>query len=201
MPVTFRCPIVAAVAAASLCLCKPMLPAQQFVPKGRSEEGSTRKPTSVARVRVPLSSRGVDHISTARIDSALNLVSAESGRGASINGSRDGRVAYVLNRRTDPSAIEVHCHWDDILIVKSGEGILRHGANVSAPKRVWNYEWRAQRIDQATEVTLRPGDVVRVPAGEAHEIRSTAIAPLVYLTVKTQNESHDGCKEYPYEGK
>lgn len=170
--------------------------AQKFIPKVKG----TSRATASRTVLVPRT-HGVDAVSGLKIDSTLRLVTAENGRGANMGGSRDGRIEFKINRRVDPSAIELHCSWDDILVVRSGEGILRHGANIDEPKRVWNYEWRARRIVKPLEVPLSVGDVVRIPAGEAHEIHVSSSEPLVYLTIKTLSVVRDACQELPYEGK
>ena len=150
--------------------------------------------SSVARAQ------SVDRLAASQLDSVANLATINDSRGGSFRMSSDGAVQYVLNRRTGPSHVEMHCAWDDLLIVRSGSGTLQYSRKVKALRRYASWEWRGQSLVEATNVTLLPGDVVRIPAGEAHVITSLGDAPLVYLIVKNRALHATPCGSLPQRG-
>ena len=51
-----------------------------------------------------------------------------------------------------------------------------------------------------TQVSLAAGDVVRIPAGSGHAIRSLGDVPLVYLVVKVRSYDDSACGSLPNGG-
>ncbi len=76
-----------------------------------------------------------------------------------------------------------HCHHanDELFVILSGHGILRHGAET---------------------VPVAPGDVIVCPAGGpegAHQLRAGAEGPLAFLAISSMREPD--VMEYPDSGK
>lgn len=154
---------------------------------------------SVATVQ-PLLSQGISRISAAEMQAALQQSGETDSRGGLFRAAPDNNAQFILNRRTTVSAIEVHCAWDDLLIVRSGAGLLRHGRKLRGLSRYGSREWRAKEIVTPAEANLASGDVVRIPAGEAHTIAPLGDAPLVYLVVKVRSWEERACGSLPQGG-
>ncbi|MCC6317696.1 MAG: cupin domain-containing protein [Gemmatimonadaceae bacterium] len=131
---------------------------------------------------------------------ALMASDESDSRGGLFRAARDNNAQFVLNRRTTASALELHCFWDDILVIRSGLGVLRHGRKVKGLVRYGAGEWRASSLVGASEITLASHDVLRVPAGEAHSISPLGAAPLVYLVVKVRAFEERACGSLPKRG-
>lgn len=143
----------------------------------------------------------VSRISAADMASALTRSDESDSRGGVFKASADNHALFILNRRTAASAIELHCTWDDLLFVRSGAGVLRHGRKLRGLERYGYWEWRAGEIVAPTEVNISAGDVIRIPAGEAHTITPLGDAPLVYLVVKMRSFEEHACGSLPGRGK
>ena len=83
-----------------------------------------------------------------------------------MTGSRGNRKV----KGVDKLVVDVHCAWDDLLIVQSGSGTLRTSRKFKGLARYTQWEWRASTLVEPSEVTLSVGDVVRIPAGDGHWI-------------------------------
>ncbi len=148
-----------------------------------------------------LRAQGVDRVSASDMQNAL-VRSLESGsRGGVFRASRDNNAQYLMNRRDEASVIELHCGWDDVLFIRSGAGELEHGRKLRGLTRYGASEWRATQIVTPDSTPLAAGDVVRIPAGEAHRIRPLGDAPLVYLVVKMRSFESTPCGSLPGRGK
>ena len=151
----------------------------------------------------PMQAQGsdvVDRIPGASMDSAVARSILFDAKGAAFRSSKDSHAQYILNRRIGPSVVEMHCEWDDIIVVRSGAGVLRHSRKFRQLKKYMRFEWRAGELVDAAEVMLLAGDVVRVPAGEGHSINSLGDAPLVYLIVKSMSADPKACASLPHRG-
>lgn len=135
----------------------------------------------------------VQRIASADVARALEQTSRTGAKGVMFSASKDGNAQFVMNRRTSDSEIELHCEWDDLLLVRSGAGVLRHSRKLQGLERYGWGEWRAARLVQPTEVNLSAGDLVRIPAGDAHMVRPLGDAPLVYLVVKVRSVARGVC--------
>ena len=147
-----------------------------------------------------LAGQAVDRIGASDLNAALTQSMSSGSRGVLFRASDDRNAQFILNRRTEPSHVELHCRWDDLLIVRSGVGVLSHGRKLKGLERYGSAEWRATAIVTPREVNLTPGDVVRVPAGEGHTITQLGAAPLVYLVVKVRSVEATPCGSLPHRG-
>lgn len=142
----------------------------------------------------------VDKISAVDITRAAQQTTLNDAKGAAFRLSYDGNAQYILNRRTGPSKVEMHCAWDDLLLVQSGVGTVHTSRKFKRLAKYSTWEWRAESLVQATEETLAPGDVVRIPAGNGHVITSLGDAPLIYLVVKLRTVDERACASLPQRG-
>jgi mannose-6-phosphate isomerase-like protein (cupin superfamily) len=101
-------------------------------------------------------------------------------------GSMDDHAQYVHNRRTTPSDVEQHDEVDEILIVQSGRGVIRHGGTWRNSTAIYTGERRGGSLIEPADVDVARGDVIRIPAGVPHRIVPADGAPLVYLVVKVR---------------
>lgn len=134
-----------------------------------------------ANVAKPL----VDRIGSVEIRTGLAGVRPDA-HGLVFPGSADGRAQYILNRRRTPSDVERHGDWDDILVFQTGHGAVHHGGEWRNARGIYVGEQRGGSLIAPSEVLVGPGDVVRIPAGEAHQVVPRGDAPLVYLVVKVR---------------
>lgn len=135
----------------------------------------------MSAVPAQVAAQAVDRIGAADLNAALTQSMSSGSRGVLFRASDDRNAQFIMNRRTEPSHVELHCAWDDVLVIRSGVGVLAHGRKLKQLERYGAAEWRASAIVAPREVNLTPGDVVRVPAGEGHVIIQLGAAPLVYL--------------------
>lgn len=147
-----------------------------------------------------LAGQAVDRIAAADLNAALTQSMSSGSRGVLFRASDDRNAQFIMNRRTEPSHVELHCAWDDLLFIRSGVGVLAHGRKLRQLERYGWAEWRASAIVTPREVNLTPGDVVRVPAGEGHTITQLGAAPLVYLVVKVRSAEATPCGSLPNRG-
>lgn len=95
------------------------------------------------------------------------------------------RYAQVIVRRSSPGEVEVHDLWDDVFIVRSGSGTLVIGSTFDGAQITEPGERRGGSIGDPRTIPIRPGDVVTVPAGLAHQVIPSEGETIVYLVVKT----------------
>lgn len=144
-------------------------------------------------VTPPSTASHIDHIPATALNAALDSTMRSGAKGVQFRLAADRNAQYLMNRRTSPSEVELHCEWDDILVVRAGSGVVSHSSRVQKPVRYTWGEWRAARLVTPDEVTVMPGDVVRIPAGAAHQVRPLGDVPLVYLVVKVRSAMDGMC--------
>ncbi len=147
------------------------------------------------------SAQAVTRISNENITNVLLQTDRNDSRGVAFRMSEDLGAQFILNRRTGPSEIERHCAWDDLMLVRSGMGELQHSNKLKGLSRFSAWEWRATALAKSRTVPLTAGDVVRIPAGEAHTIRPVGDAPLVYVIVKVRSTEATPCGSLPMQGR
>ena len=148
-----------------------------------------------------LSAQAVTRISNTDITNALRQTDRNDSHGVAFRIAEDLGAQFILNRRTGPSEIELHCLWDDLLVVRSGMGELQHSNKLRGPSRFSAWEWRATSLAKSRNVALTAGDIVRIPAGEGHTIRPVGDAPLVYVIVKVKSKEDTPCATLPGKGR
>ncbi len=142
----------------------------------------------------------VDRLPNAAIRAAIAQSARSGGSGVAFSTSNDNAAQFLLNRRTTPSAIEMHCAWDDLVIVKEGSGTLRSSRKFRGLFRYATWEWRAKELAVAREVPMEAGDVLRVASGVGHQVVPTSTVPLVYLVIKVRSAEATPCGSLPRRG-
>ena len=89
------------------------------------------------------------------------------------------------SRREKAGEAEVHSLDTDILYVLSGEATLVLGGSVLEPRNLSPTEIRGRGIEGGEVHSLKPGDVLVVPAGTPHWFRELGKAPVLYYAVKS----------------
>ena len=81
-----------------------------------------------------------------------------------------GNLALKTSIRTSSGGAEIHAHYDDLMIVQQGSAKLITGGTIVDAKTSPEGETKGPGIDGGVTRELHPGDVVIVPAGEAHQL-------------------------------
>lgn len=92
-------------------------------------------------------------------------------------------------RRTVATLAEEHASWTDVWYVISGEGTVVTGGSLVEPKTESPGELRGRGISGGVEHHVAPGDVITVPAGVPHWVRTISGKEIVYLVVKIAPET------------
>ncbi len=91
---------------------------------------------------------------------------------------------WAVTRRA-PGSVEIHEHWVDVIVVRSGAARLQTGTTVKGDWKTGDGEWRGGRIVNPRVTMLRAGDMIVIPAGVAHRFVSVDRRPFEYVTIKT----------------
>lgn len=143
----------------------------------------------------------VDRVTDASIKAAIAQTSRSGSVGVAFTASRDNAAQFILNRRTSSSAVEMHCAWDDVIIVKEGTGTLRSSRKFRGLARYSSWEWRAKELVVAREVPMQAGDILRIVAGVGHQIVAASTTPLIYLVIKVRSVEATPCGSLPQLGR
>jgi len=104
-----------------------------------------------------------------------------------ILGSSMEGAPYLLVIRSGPGMVEVHEQWDDVVIIRSGHGILKTGYQVVGDKKETSPgNWVGGSILGGNENVLSPGDFLIIPAMEGHQYIPGTGDHLTYWTIKVK---------------
>jgi len=106
--------------------------------------------------------------------------------GMTVLTAADERTTYLVVRRTTSSQPEAHARWDDIVLVRSGTGVIAFGDSLVGATLRAPGELRGGQFISNHQIVVRAGDVVRIPAAVAHAFLVTGTEPLEYLVIKTR---------------
>ncbi len=104
-------------------------------------------------------------------------------------GQSKEHAPYVLVIRTEQGEVEIHEQFDDVIIIRSGHGMLRSGLNAAGQKVSGtepSREWRGGNIMDGKERKISPGDFIVIPAMTAHQFIPDAGDSLIYWTIKVR---------------
>lgn len=107
---------------------------------------------------------------------AASLASIPLGRGSG--------YTYAFTHRDLSGAIELHMQWTDVFVIHSGSATLVTGGSLAGAKEVSPGEWRDGKVTGATTVRVKPGDVVVIPAGTAHQFQLAPGEQVNYVAFK-----------------
>ena len=99
-------------------------------------------------------------------------------------GKYSGRVTV----RDKDGVVEVHQNTIDIIIIEAGQATMGLGGNQVNPKTTGPGELRADSAKGAQRITVEPGDIIRIPAGVAHQFFLAPGKTVAYFTVKIESK-------------
>lgn len=127
---------------------------------------------------------------TARLDSIVNMLIKNDSIGTALGKSQDSSL-YLLTVRPKTGYVEIHEQFDDVAIIRSGNGILKTGHQVGKMIRSEGAEpsrnWFCDSIKNATVQKLSPGDFIIIPAMTAHQYIPDSGDTLTYWTIKVKH--------------
>ena len=134
------------------------------------------------------SAKSITKLTSAQVDSlsSSKLTPDKPGRLLATGPSGE---RYLVVVRTGEGAVEIHEQYDDIAVIRSGNGKLRTGASASGAKLSGTpptREWLGGTIKDAKEYRVAPGDFLVIPAGLAHQYVPDSGDSLVYYTIKVR---------------
>ena len=108
--------------------------------------------------------------------------------GMTVLTSADLQTTFLVVRRITSSQPEVHARWDDIVLVRSGTGVIIFGDSLVGSTLRAPGERRGGRFVTNYQIVVRAGDVVRIPAAVPHAFVVSGTEPLEYLVIKTRRQ-------------
>ena len=90
-------------------------------------------------------------------------------------------MAVIRSERGEP---ELHANWDDVVIVRSGTGVLRTGRQLIGQRLTLPGNWRGGTIQHPDARSLHEGDIVVIPAGVAHQFIPAGSTSFTYWALK-----------------
>ena len=101
-----------------------------------------------------------------------------------------------ITRRSADGEAEVHEKVTDVFIAEAGEATLITGGTVKSPRTESPGEIRGASIEGGQRVTLRPGDIVHIPANMPHQL--LVKKEFLYFVTKVQEQGPADPKGYAY---
>ena len=93
------------------------------------------------------------------------------------------QTAWLAHREAD-GLVEIHQEWSDLIFVVSGEASLRVGGTMDNAYTESPGELRGASGSGGEVRTLKPGDVINVPAGVPHQFLVPAGQQITFFTMK-----------------
>lgn len=140
--------------------------------------------TAVAAVRRP--PVRIDYVPSSRIDEIRSFAKAMNTGGGTVANAWDLQTSYMLVRRTTESDVEEHSRWDDVILVRAGNGAVIFGPRAKGARAVAAGELRGGALVTRESRVLHPGDIARVPAGVPHAFIPAPGEPWELLIVKVR---------------
>lgn len=127
----------------------------------------------------------VVHVAGSSVDAAFAAIHDPVFASDLPAGDPSRTQVVALTRRATGNA-EVHEHWSDVVMVRSGRAVLRTGRALVARKANGAGEWVGTDIARPTDRPVGPGDVIVIPARVAHQWRPAAGEGFSYLVIKVR---------------
>jgi len=148
-------------------------------------ERPARNPTSEAEKR----RRYPDIIEGADLDKKVGWLARGHYVGMTVLTSADEQTTYLLVRRTTSSQPEWHARWDDLVLVRSGAGVIVFGDSLVGSTLRAPGERRGGTFLKNYQIVVRPGDIVRIPAAVPHAFIVSGKEPLEMFLIKTRRQN------------
>jgi len=108
--------------------------------------------------------------------------------GTTLLTSGDEQTLYMLVRRTVSSVPEVHARWDDMVMIRSGNGAIEMGDSLVGSRYRAPGERVGGTLTKSHQIIVHAGDLVRIPAAVPHAFIVSGAEPLQYLVVKQRRQ-------------
>lgn len=112
-----------------------------------------------------------------------------------VSRTKDGLVARpattdpasrtLVVRRERSGETEVHKAMNDVIVARDGAATIVMGGRAEGGRQTSPGEWLGGRIVGGREYSLRPGDVLWIPAGTPHRMLIYPGASFSYLAIKS----------------
>ena len=131
-------------------------------------------------------SRRIWFYSAAQIDSAAHNAPESRLTPGNYGVPLDGDAGYDngINRRTGPGTAHADKGWNEVWYVIVGSGVQVTGGTLVDPQPGHAGELRSSAISGGEERRISPGDMIIVPAGVPHWVRSIDGKEITYFTPK-----------------
>ena len=130
-----------------------------------------------------------DHWSKAQLlERAKHLqeLAAKGDGSASETLEKYPRHYTMLAFRQKSGGGELHQHFADVFVILDGHATVVTGGKIVDEKSTEPGEIRGKSVDGGTRQEVRPGDVVHIPAGLAHQTMVADGETVTYFVVKVE---------------
>jgi mannose-6-phosphate isomerase-like protein (cupin superfamily) len=132
--------------------------------------------------------RRADFIPATTLNDKASYLMDKKAMGQTVQTSGDEQTTYLLVHRTASSDPEVHARWDDLVIVRSGSGVIELGDSLVGSKYLGPGERRGGKYNKSYQIVVHAGDLLRIPAAVPHSFLVSGSVPLEYLVVKQRRQ-------------
>ena len=98
--------------------------------------------------------------------------------------AKEGNRTFMVAHREGSGLAELHDNEADIMVISKGEVTMVYGGTIVDGKTTAPGETRGPSITGGTEVKLRPGDVLHIPARVPHQMKLAPGAMVTYFVTK-----------------
>jgi mannose-6-phosphate isomerase-like protein (cupin superfamily) len=132
----------------------------------------------------------VDHLTRAQLTEMAQKLATE----AQVSGSASTKIAdypnhyTMISLREKSGGAEIHENFADFFIVVQGHATLVSGGKVVDAKTVSAGETRGASVQDGTQQSLNPGDVVHIPAGVPHQMLLANGDAITYFVIKVREK-------------
>jgi mannose-6-phosphate isomerase-like protein (cupin superfamily) len=141
---------------------------------------------------VPFWQPPYDYVSASTLSAGADWLTKHGGRrlaGNTLLTSSDAQTTYLLVRRSVASEPEVHARWDDLVLVRSGVGVIVMGDSLVRSRYRAPGERVGGQMNRMSQLVVRAGDIVRIPATVPHMFIVAGQEPLEYLIIKQRRQN------------
>jgi hypothetical protein len=140
-----------------------------------------------ALISLPAAADGgssVQYVPAAQIAQALSQPMTHGAIARQLNADV-GTPVWAIKRDGAVGEVELHKMWNDVIIEREGDVTILIGEQVEGNREIKPSEWLGGKIVGGTTYTLKPGDLLFIPAGLGHQMTGVGGKPFSYLVIKT----------------
>ena len=131
----------------------------------------------------------VDHFSQAELTQMAHAMDGKIQNGmASDDLSKYPNHFTMLILRNKNGGAEIHEDFADFFVVVEGHATLVSGGTLKDPKTASPGEIRGTAVENGTKESVKPGDVIHIPATLPHQLLIADGARFVYFVLKIKEK-------------